>query len=112
VKKVCITVKMEEIDSVIYEAKRGEWQLVKKGRKYLYFKKGFFNAKINKKRYENFSEDRATFEIWISEISEFMHSTYLYCKGNKKICKDALNEMRQKYENNDDVILEIEGVSM
>ena len=111
-KKICVDVKMEEMDKVIYEAKKGEWQLVERGKKYLYFRKGFITAKIDKKRYENFNEDSITFEIWITVIEEFLHSTYLYCKGEKEICKRALDKIKREYGNNKDIKLEIKGVAI
>jgi len=112
VKKICVNVKMGEIDKVIYEAKKGEWQLVKRGKKYLYFRKGFITAKIDKKRYENFNEENIIFEIWITVIEEFMHSTYLYCKGKKEICRGALDKIKKEYGNDKDIKLEIKGVAI
>ena len=95
--KIHALVMPSEMDRIIYSIKHdNEWVLVRKGRKYLEFRKGAIKARIDKKRFENFKEDNMEWEITLTEIEEYMTSTYLYCKGKKEVIRKALEKLQKE----------------
>lgn len=107
---IYINITMNEIDKVVYEAKYKEkWDIIKRGRKYIYLRSKeneYVCAKVRRSKWDTFTIDNIVYEVWITEIEKYMNSTHLYAEGRKDVVRKIIEKLKKKLEGKE---YEIEG---
>jgi len=89
-----------DLDRAVYSIKNGDgWKLIKEGWKYLEFEREGIKVRVEKNEFENFNINNINWKLRITEIEEFMNSTYIYYVGKKENCMKQIRKLKNEYKN-------------